>query len=460
MWPLNGQPYDAQKEALKRVAHAPQGYGYFMEMGLGKTAVVVAEVRTLLDKGKIHKGVVFCPFSLTHNWANEFVKWLRPDNQVKVAVWPDTDPKADVYVMPYESVALGKARGLTFLRQLMDSGKLVYLALDESTQIKNPTANRTKNLLSVARNAAFCRVLSGAPMVQGPQDLWAQLKFIGALRGMSYYQFRGVYCRMGGYRGHQILGPNKETIERLMAEMDRVSFRAKKEDWIDLPPKVYYQRKVEMSQDQKAAYKLMLKDFLAYVETGVIEAPMVITQMGKLQQISSGFILNGEDRHELVPGPDAKIREIQEILDFEIDNKIIISANYNASIDRLIRYLEPYGVATIRGGMAKDQVEEEKRKFNEGDARVIICQETSAKYGHTLLGHTLAPCHTIVFYENTFSLDDRIQMEDRCHRIGQNFSVNVIDFVCSGIEERVIKALVNKKDMAGAIVDAIKSHRV
>jgi len=430
-----------------------------MEMGLGKTAVTLAEFMQLLIDDKVDNLIVVCPNSLKTNWANEVEFWS--EGKLKSEVWDDCTPdlKPRVKILNYETLAIASKRGYLYIKQLLDMGRRVMLVLDESTQIKKHNGVRTKSLLGIARSCSFTRILSGAPMVQGPQDVWSQLKFIGALKGMPYANFKKRYCVMGGYQGKQIMGANPNTMPELQAIIDQNAFRAKKEDWTDIPPKMYYVRNIPQTPAQKRIYKEMVDDFVTMVNQEHIEAQMVITQMGKLQQISSGFVYDENKEAQLITGGNPKLNELKEILE-EIDSRVVVVTFFTYSTKLLMKELEPYGVAGIYGGLSDAEIDDAKKRFNTGDARVIVCQSSAAKYGHTLLGDKEMPCHTTVFYENSFSLDDRLQIEDRNHRIGQQHGVNIIDFVTSTIEAKVIKALQQKKDLAGVIIDAVKTSRI
>lgn len=464
-WLINKSPYEVQAKALERTAHAPHGFAYFMEMGLGKTAVVIAEFMQLVVACKVRKLVVVAPFSLLQNWKREVALWTDGikgvNGNLRVSVWPDTKD-ADVYILNYEAFAVGGATGTAFVRGLCDNNDTI-MVLDESTQIKNNSSVRTKALLSLARSAAFTRVLSGAPMTQGPHDLWSQLKFINELRGVNYYQFRNRYCRLGGFKGKQIMGPNPERISELHDILSRCAFRAKKTNWLDLPEKTFFEREIKLSSSYISAYKKMTREMYMEIGGGEVSAPMAISLMLKLQCISSGFVITDEGETVRLPGANAKLNELLSIIDTELDTKVIIPLYFQESQlilqEALTKQKIPF--ARILSKMSPGEIEDEKKKFNKDDScKVALAQTSSQKYGHTLLGTNQTPCHTTIFYENTFSLDDRLQMEDRNHRIGQRFPVNIIDLVCSPIERKAILALQRKENVAKVIVDAIKTERI
>jgi SNF2 family DNA or RNA helicase len=442
MWELNGNPYEVQARALNETAEFPHGYAYFMEMGLGKTAVTLADFLRAKKKGLADILVIVAPHSLLGNWAREVKQWPKSENMLTCTIWPKKE-NADVYVLNYEAFAVGNATGNKFVSDLCSKFR-VFLVLDESTQIKNSQSVRTRALLSLARDATFTRILSGAPMVQGPHDLWSQLKFIGELRGVNYYQYRNRYCKMGGFQGRQILGANEIRMPELHGILANCAFRAKKSDWLDIPDKIYVPRTLSLSPQYARAYEEMRKELLLEIDGQEITAPMAITLMLKLQQISSGFVISDTGVTTRISGVNNKLNTLIDIITNEIDTKVVIPVYFQESQAILIEALEANNIkfAKILSKMTPEEIENEKLSFNGDDTvKVALAQTSSQKYGHTLLGTASVPCHTTIFYENTFSLDDRLQMEDRNHRIGQRFPVTIIDLNCSSIEEKAVAAL-------------------
>jgi hypothetical protein len=106
------------------------------------------------------------------------------------------------------------------------------------------------------------------------------------------------------------------------------------------------------------------------------------------------------------------------------------------------------------------EIEYQKQRFNEDSScRVILLQTRASKYGHTLLGEQtidINACSTMAFFENTYSLDDRSQIEDRIHRHGQaQGTVNYIDFVGTEIDENMIDALAARQDIYQGIMEFV-----
>lgn len=443
-WHLNSKPYDVQTAALKMSDHRTH-YAYFMEMGLGKTAVCWSEFIDLMTKDIVDFMLVVCPNSLKSNWIIEAEK--QGVKNLVPSIWPSILPDTDMMAINYE--ALITKKGQRFLSDIT-SKKSVYLVFDESIHLKNPRAKRTKMAINLAKDCPIVRVLSGAPVTQSSMDLWGQLKVINGVGKLNPYAFRNRFCEMGGYLGKQVIGcRNDEELELILS---KYSFRAKKKDWTDLPPKSFTVRSYIMKDKQLSNYNQMYKEFLIQLGDDSITAPMAITQAMKLQQISSGFIIDEDARTHLIIEKDKnpKVLLTQEIVN-ETPNKVIIFAYYKKSIEMLNDAFKDISCC-ITGGMSNVEIELAKQQFNEGDKKVMVCQLTAGKYGHTLLGTDQYPCHTSIYFENNYDLDARLQSEDRNHRHGQLRPVTYVDLIGSSMDKKIIDALVKKQNVAESIM--------
>lgn len=449
--------FAVQTEAMNR-AEGRAGYGYLLEQGLGKTGLTITEFKKLRAAKKIDALVVMCPNSIKGNWADEIKLWLGPDT--KVVVWPEK-PQADtdVFIVNYEaSISSGFDVILQFLQ-----GRRCMLALDESTRIKSHTAQTTKKALLLAKYAPVRRILTGTPMVQNVMDLWAQLRFIGELDGVNPYAFRNHYAVLGGYMGKQVVGHKNEA--ELHVLLDGCSFRAKKQDWLkDLPEKLpSVTRDVTMSEEQMTVYKEMKDEFFTLVQKNEISASQAITQMERLAQISRGFLYdeNGKALELVKPEANPCVRELLNIIE-QSHGKIIIFTVHRYTT-RLLRNVLP-NAAFIVGKddyAGESTVEEQRDRFNKDKrCREIICQLSVGSHGHTLLGGPGDDrCATTIFFENSYSLEKRLQAEDRNHRIGQDRGVSYFDIAASPIDRKVIAALQRKQNVVAAIIDAVKAER-
>ena len=464
-WLLKGEPMGVQLEALRR-SYPKKGWGHWLEQGLGKTAVDQNEFLLFIEDFGFHTHLILGPNSFLEGYKREAEKWggvetfwvFEATQYKRFCEW---HKKALMKGGPIQiAVNYEAIRSEHIFEYLMRcTGTKTMCSLDESVAIKNPSAIQSKKAVELSLSCGVRRNLSGKPIVGGPQDMFMQLKSLGWGHGKNFYAFRNRFCRMGGFKNKKIIGIlNQGEFELLLSEW---GWMARKKDWwSDMPEKLYPQpRKLNMSIEQRRAYNDMNNEFIADLENGsVVSVDQIITRNMKLQQICSGFIIDEEGKpHDLIePSKNPIIQDIKYLLSNQISGRLIVVAWHTYFIDVLMDELKDYGVSVIRGKKRMKELgvneAEEKVKFNEGDNRVIILQQKAAKYGHTLIGNEEMPCHTVYFAENSYSLDDRSQIEDRPHRWGQKFPVVYIDKVMADQDYKVIRALALKEDVTSALM--------
>lgn len=457
-WHLKGSPYQVQVEAMKRSAGKDR-YALFMEMGTGKSALCVNEY---IDRFTYCDTVfVFCPQSFKLDWKLVAPQWGI--DGFTYSIWPKDTLRAGTMCTPhfniinFESVRAGAHAKI---KQIMDKRPCV-LIVDESSAIKNFQSQTAKAVLDLAKRAKVVRLLNGTPMVQNVLDLFAQLKCVGELDGMNPYVFKHKFAVLGGFMGKQVIGVKNE--DELHVIQERCSFRALKKDWSDLPEKIYVPINLEMSDKQRKHYKEMLQEFLTLVNDHEFDAPMVLNQMDKLRQIASGILLDG-DKHEILDPVDKnpKVRAVLDLLNSGV-GKVLVVHFYKVTGKFLYQTMSDKGLnpAFIAGQMNPEDVIREKDKFNnDPSSRVMVAQISAASKGHTLLGgEGDNRCNRMVFFDQTFSLLDRAQMEDRIHRGAQDKTCLYYDPILSPIDQAQLTAITKKKDLAALIVDAVRATR-
>lgn len=448
-WPFNMPPLPVQEAALKS-ADDSVGYAFFMDPGMGKTGTVMAEFTKMEKEGKVDLLFVVCPNNLRANWKSEAEKM---GFEYEVAIYPEPPPKVGMWVVNYEKII---STAFDVIYGVLKKRKF-YGVCDESHRIKNFKAKTSKAIIFLFDLATIRRVMTGTPMANNVVDLWSQLRAIGKHGAhRSPYTFRTRYGVMGGWMGKQIVGTQRE--DELKDILSYCSFRAKKKDWMSsLPPKVYSTLGYELNAKQKQAYNQIYRDrFLAVDDGSEITAQMVITALMKMQQVTSGFMIN--DAGEVVDFCGDKNPKISAVVDAmeDIMGKSIVFAHYQHTVNLLEKGLKDFKPLVIRGGMKAEDVRELVRKFNEvDDRRVLIAQTATAKEGLTLLGTKNQPCFTTIFVENTYSLIDRTQAEDRNHRHGQTSEqVLYFDMAGSPLEDKITKALQSKKDLVQTVMES------
>lgn len=459
-----------QKAALD-ASRGKRGFGYFMEQGLGKTYTALLEYNDLIAEGQASRMLVLAPNSFKGGWVDEMIKWgFDFDAHVFEAgsssnlYWARKRyKKPPVLIINYESIRSQTTHDYV-LEYMNGAVNGAFGVSDESVQLKGFDSLQTVSAIQLGKHLRWSRALTGKPIVQGPQDLWGQMRWLGHLENRAYYAFKTAFCRMGGFKNKQVIGAQNEDI---LAELiEPWVFRATKADWTDLPPKVHSIREYKLSPEMRAMYKSMEEDFVLFLENGEFVAiDAAITKYIKLAQIQAGFIIKEDESvEELVPpSKNPRVALLKEVI-AESPGKVTIPYRHRYVLGMLQRELVDLQPAYIGGGMAPEAIAAEKRRFNEDpNCRAILLQHTAAKYGHTLLGgpEPQNRCSTNIFFENTYSGDDRAQIEDRNHRHGQTADmVNNIDLFATPLDKAMLQAQERKENIFQAVFKNIRSLRL
>ena len=463
------KPYEHQLEALKRSWNKHE-YAYFMEIGTGKAKVRLDNIAMLYDKGGIDSAIIVAPKGVYRNWSEKEIPAHMPEHVLKyVAVWNPAPTKAqkneliklfdltqDLKILIINVEAFSTKKGVAFVEKFILAHNPL-IAVDESTTIKNPKAQRTKNLLRLSINTKYRRILTGFPVTRSPLDLYSQCSFLSPhlLGHASYYTFQNRYAqlinrKMGQRAFRQVVG--YQNLGELTDRVGTFSYRVLKKECLDLPDKVYQTREVELTPEQKKVYKQLKKYAVAELESHeIVSVTSVLTQILRLHQVVCGFVKH--DNGEEVEIQNNRVDELINILE-EVRGKTIIWANYQYDIRRILKTLHNItgteSVATYYGGTPDEERQEVIRRFQDPDSplQYLISNVQTGGYGITLTA-----ANTVIYYSNNYDLEKRLQSEDRAHRIGQTNKVTYIDLVSRGtVDEKIVKALRNKLNLAQEVL--------
>jgi len=462
------QPYAHQLTALEK-SWDKNEYALFCEMGTGKSKILIDNFAMLYDKGEIDGVLVVAPKGVYKNWQRKEVPEHLPEHIVAdIVVWSPNhtkrqlehleialkdDDNLKVLIMNVEAFSTDK--GVEFAKQFLRKRK-VFMAVDESTTIKNRSAKRTKNIVNVGGLAKYRRIATGSPITKTPMDLYSQCDFLDPhLLGFgSFFSFQARYCKMwrrsvGTHSFNQVVG--YQNLEELTNNLDRFSYRILKKDCLDLPEKIYIKRLVELTPEQRRVYDQLKTIALAVLEQGVVTAANALTQILRLQQVCSGFLKTDDGKMESLPSN--KLSELMEALE-EVDGKVIIWANYTHDIESIARAIKKeYGDNSVRTYYGDTKAEDRQQIVTDfqdpkNPLRFFVGQPRTGGYGLTL-----TEAKTVIYYSNSYDLEVRLQSEDRAHRIGQKNNVTYIDIVTEGtVDEKILSALRDKIDIASTVL--------
>ena len=454
MYQYKTKPYQHQRDALNK-GGLLKNYAYFMEMGTGKTKVIIDNATYLYQINEIKEIIVIAPNSVYRNWVQEISDhspitpyiWCWKVNKEKELIRAGRSNELIYILMNVE--ALSHKSGQRWLHQRLNlNGTFSMMVIDESTTIKSPTALRTKAICKLSTMVKYRRILTGSPVTKSPLDLYTQCAFLSKeLLGFdSYYTFRARYAVMQQIElgGRQILMPKYYTnLDELEMKLKTFSFRVTKDQCLDLPPKVYMQRDVHLTPEQKNIYETLKIKARATIADDTVSFANKLVEILRLHQICNGFLKTDKGEiHTFKNNP--KLKELLRILE-EADGKSIIWATYVHNIESIKQTLEDlYGKDSVVSIYGKDSVDNRKlavENFQHNDrCRFLVGNPSTGGYGLTLTA-----ARNVIYFSNSYNLEVRKQSEDRAHRIGQKNKVNYIDLIVpNSIEMMIISALKRK----------------
>jgi SNF2 family DNA or RNA helicase len=447
-------------------------FGYFMEMGTGKSKVLIDNIGILYLEKRITFALILAPKGVYRNWVTKeipehmsddvphrVIRWVSSANkkqQEEMRSVKDDFDGLTIFVMNVEafSTKKGQTAGEWMARNFGPRG---LIAIDESTTIKNHKAKRTKSLLKVAAEYKYRRLLTGSPITKSPLDIYAQTEFLrpGLLGHESFYTFQGRYAvlqrrSMGAQSFQQVVG--YKNLDELTDKIDQFTFRVLKKDCLDLPEKIYTARYVTLTDEQVKMYTQLQEQAMLLFDDGeMVSAPAVITQMLRIQQVLSGHLKT--DDGEMKYFKSNRMEALKEIMD-EHSGKAIIWSRFRHDIVEITKMLnKEYGegcAAAYYGDTPDDERNQIVQMYQDprSSLRFFVGNPATAGYGLTLTEANL-----VVYYANDFNLETRIQSEDRAHRIGQKNNVTYIDLISEGtIDEKIVDALRNKIDIGAKVL--------
>jgi len=459
------KPFAHQKKALE-MSWDKEVFAYFMEMGTGKSKVLIDNIAMLYNAGKIDGALIVAPKGVYKNWFDGEIPTHMPDYiEKKVGLWrtkpdaPDLKPLfstgAELHILIMNVEAFSTKKGMDFAKKFLSSHKTL-MGIDESTTIKNPAAKRTKNIVSLSPLTKYRRILTGSPVTKSPLDLFTQCYFLDPflLDQSSYYVFRTRYavCRKINVSGRSVeIVVGYRNLGELSEKLKPFSYRVLKDDCLDLPKKTFVKRTVELTDEQKKLYKQMKQEAIAFLNGKMVTSATVITQLMRLHQITCGHFTSNDGEVQ-----DVKSNRIGQLMDLleEMEGKAVIWAHYRYDIRKIVEAIsKKYGenaVVTYYGDTSTDDRQKAIKKIQdpESPVRFIVGTPQTGGYGITLTGAS-----TMIYYSNGYDLEKRMQSEARIDRIGQEKPMTYIDLIAEDtIDTKIVTSLRNKVNIASEIM--------
>jgi SNF2 family DNA or RNA helicase len=462
---FKSKPFAHQSKALE-MSWNKEVFAYFMEMGTGKSKVLIDNIAMLFNAGKINGALIIAPKGVYKNWFDSEIPSHMPDYiEKKVGLWR-TDPNAkdlkplfstgaELHILIMNVEAFSSKKGVDFAKKFLSCHNTI-IGIDESTTIKNPQAKRTRAIVELGTKSKYRRILTGSPVTKSPLDLFAQCYFLHPylLGHESYYTFKVRYAvtkqiNVSGRTIQIVVG--YRNLGELSEKLKPFSYRVLKDDCLDLPKKTYTKRIIELTDEQKKVYKTMKQQAIAFLNGKMITTATVITQMMRLHQITCGHFKSDDGTIQTIK--NNRIDQLMEVLE-EMEGKAVIWAHYRYDIKNIVETVsKKYGensVVTYYGDTSTDDRQKAIKKIQDpkSPVRFIVGTPQTGGYGITLTGAS-----TMIYYSNGYDLEKRQQSEARIDRIGQEKPMTYIDIIAEGtVDDKIVQSLRKKVNIATEIM--------
>lgn len=470
------EPKPHQREAGATV-YPLHAAALFMGCRTGKSKVLIDDFNAHYSAGRVDAAVVICPYSIRRNWLKELAKhsFLVPRTFVLGpiatkgemaaldAFISTKEKRPDWLIVGVESLSQGKAHA-HIERFLL--ARRAWMAIDESSRIKNHGSNRTEEGIRLGKMALIRRIGTGSSITKGIQDLFAQFEFLDdRIIGIGdYYSFRNRYCVMGGFNGKEIVG--YDNTDELMDLLRPYTVQMDTRDVLDLPPKDAELRTVQMTAEQKRLYR-EVKNSVAMVGDVALKVQNCLERALRWQQIADGFYswtepdpLNPKKprvRTADIPGGCPKLTELLGLIEEHDGMSTIVWTPYKHNIARIAGELRKrYGqdsVVEYHGGIEDELRYSGIARFNDKAVRFFIGNPATGGIGIDLPGGELE-----VYYSNSPNYEDRYQSGWRTTHMEATHIVKSVDLAVEhSIDEDVLAAFDLKKSLAEYVKDRLRA---
>ncbi|MEO0258504.1 MAG: DEAD/DEAH box helicase [candidate division WOR-3 bacterium] len=449
--------FDYQKRTIDRAVKT-LGFGIFFEMRCGKTITALVASSYLFDKQKIDSVFLVSPISAVQGWRQEVQKVKHPP--IHHLYFPEAT-RSDI--QEFKELQNEKVLRIAhinyeywrrknfdnFVEEIIPTlGRYLFI-LDESHKVKNP-ASKVHNVLYPFAAKSRTLLLTGTPIGNSIEDLWAQGRFIGIshLLGRSLSDFRKEYMSPVGGSTFKFWVEKRGSKEKVFDIYKYYSVSVKQSD-------VYKEQRVfheilsyKLTNEQERLYDSVLDEITIQLESGILTLQNALKKALKLLQISSGFVINDGGEIESFHTPkDAIVLDLIETYEKE---PTVIWTIFDYEGDKLQDMLTRHKIPAIT---VDGRTPPEKRphfidKFKERKFNVLITKPSVLS-----LGVDLSNARLVIFYSRNFSLIEREQAMSRILNPNVKGAVAVIDLLGSPIEYKVFEALKEKKELSDSLKD-------
>lgn len=453
-WPGLYKPFAAQEETAAFLTDHDRAF-CLNDLGTGKSLATLWAFDFLRNNGRLHRALVVSPLStLERTWADEL---FRHFPHLNYSVLHGSRSKrlkllkqdADVYIINHDGVEI-------IAEDLAKRSDIDLIVVDEIAQVaRNASTDRWKALNTVVNKQTprVCWGLTGTPTPNNPTDAWAQCRLLVPNNVPPYAnRFKDMVMR----QVNTYLWVPRSNAADVVHEVMQPAIRFSRDECVDLPPVLYETREVELTPEQKRAYKQMMNKLATEVDDGEIIAVNEAVKMSKLLQIGCGVAYDTTGNEVSIPSQN----RLQAVLDVveETPYKVIVFVPFIAAVNKVASYLtsKHVSVECIHGGVSKSERDRIFTSFQRHDEpQVLVAQPAAMSHGLTLTAAS-----TIVWFSPHPSNEVFEQANGRITRPGQKNNQFIIMLEGTTVERKLYERLRNKQKSQGLLLSLVQEARL
>jgi SNF2 family DNA or RNA helicase len=406
------------------------------EMGLGKTLQIIA-VMSDAGSGPLRPSLIVAPGSLLENWCREIRKFspklkvLKHHGPLRTGRPADLS-QYDVVVTSYD-VVVGDNSLLNMIRWKV-------VVLDEAQFIRNPSAQRTKAVKHLQRDAGLA--VTGTPIENRLLDVWSIIDFVhpGYLGDARSFEKQFLNTADGAVQLEPLISPLM--LRRRVAEVAQ-----------DLPLRIDIPQLLELDASEAEIYDAERKRI--YAEYGSAATLVALTS---LRRFCAHPHLMGSNFDASDPMKFSKFRRLHEIIEeiFERNEKVLIFTSFTAMADMIARHITQKfgafaGVIDGRLPIDKRQPMIDQLGCIKGGAALVL----NPKAGGA--GLNIVAANHVIHYNPEWNPALEDQASARAYRRGQDLPVTVHRLlIADTVEDVVNDRLMRKRTLSNAAIVGIE----
>lgn len=407
----------------REIAKIRDRYCFFFDTRTGKTPLSLSIIRDDLQKHPDHKWLVICPLILIQNaWMEDAAKFVPEIKTVNC--YASTKAKRIKAIESDASIYITNTESFATYKEYFDKLGIHGCIVDESSDMKSHKSKQSNAIVEFSCTVKRMYLLSGTPAPNGEWEYYKQLQAIDYYSvPESWTQFKEhffVDISFSQYEQLQLRIDRKEEFDKLLKDY---AIYVDKEDVLTLPGRTFIEERFQLPDNLMKHYRTLKNElYIELAEDKKLTAPSSAAKLNKLNQLTSGFIIDTQavkenkfyadsNLSEWYLLDDYRFKRLQDLL--QSDNlraeQVLIWANYRKEFE-IIQSLLGERCRCVYGGTNLDEKNEAIRLFKSGQIQYLIANPASADKGLTLTN-----CHICIYFSLNWSYELFKQSMDRIY---------------------------------------------